>query len=249
MGARIVAITVGLALLGAIPAAGQPRDWTDRGVALINVGYQGTANDFAQTVTFVENIEEGSIDTDYASGAAPFFDAGIAVRLWRNLGAGVAISHYKADQPAQLEARLPHLFYFNRFRTVTAEIEALKRTETGIHVEAVYALPLGNELLVVVSGGPSFFNVSQDLVTAVQYTHAFPFDTAVFTAATVASDSASATGFNIGADASWRFTRTLGVGGGFRYARGEVDLTASEGNDVTVKVGGVQALFGLRVLF
>ena len=69
----------------------QSRAWEGRGVAAIDVGYQATANDFIQTVTFEEFVEESTIDTDYAVKAAPIFDASLAVRLWRNLGAGVAI--------------------------------------------------------------------------------------------------------------------------------------------------------------
>ena len=110
-------------------------------------------------------------------------------------------------------------------------------------------LPLTHWFHLLLSGGPSFFNVSQDLVTRVEYTHAFPFDTATFRSATTDGDSGSAVGFNAGADVTWMFSRLAGVGGGFRYAKAEVDLTASEGNGVAVDVGGFQALGGLRIAF
>jgi hypothetical protein len=226
-----------------------PGVWAGRAVAAVNIGYQGNANDFTQTVTFEEFVEEGTIDTDYAVKAAPIFDASLAVRLWRNLGAGVAISSYTKDKVAELEADLPHPFFDNRFRTVTGESDPLERQETGVHLQAVYMLPLANRLHVLLSGGPSFFNISQNLVTRVEYTHAFPFDSATFRSATTHSDSGSAVGFNAGADVTWMLSRVVGVGGGFRFAKAEVDLTASEGNDVTVDGGGYQALGGLRIAF
>jgi hypothetical protein len=246
MGRRLTAsLTLGIAMAGAPQALAQVRPWEGRAVAAINAGYQATTNDFTQTATFEEFVEEGAIDTDYDVEATPIFDACVAVRIWRNLGAGVAISYYTNDTVARVEARLPHPLFDNRFRTVTGESPAIERTETGIHFQAVYMLPLSDRLQVLLSGGPSFLSVSQDLVTRVAYEHAFPFDTATFRSAATASDSASAVGVNAGADVTWRLTRNIGFGGGFRYAKADVDLEA----DITVKAGGFQGLGGLRLLF
>jgi hypothetical protein len=250
MDRRLVGLlTLGIVVMAAPQALAQPRGWNGRGVAAFSLGYQATTNDFTQTVTFEELVEDATIDTDYRVEGAPTFDASLAVRIWHNLGAGVAISFYAKDQTADVDAQIPHPFFFNRFRNVSGESGPLERTETGVHVQAVYMLPLSERLQVLLSAGPSFFDVSQDLVTRVSYTHAFPFDTAAFDTATSDNDSGSSVGFNAGADVTWKFSRAVGVGGGFRYARAEVDLTAGDGNDVTVDAGGFQALGGIRFAF
>ena len=103
--------------------------------------------------------------------------------------------------------------------------------------------------MLVLSGGPSWLNVEQELVTDVLYDETYPFDTATFRSAPTRRSKASVTGFNAGADLQWMFGRHIGVGGMVRFIRGSVDLTTENDRRISVRAGGVQAGGGLRIGF
>ena len=125
----------------------------------------------------------------------------------------------------------------------------VKRSETAVHVQAMYLVSTGGRLRLVISGGPSFFNVEQDLVTEVNITEAYPYDTATFASAQKTSVKGSAVGFNVGADVMWMFGKTVGVGGLVRFAPATVDLDAPSSRTASVDAGGIYAGGGLRLLF
>src|SRR5262249_1711439 len=124
----------------------------------------------------------------------------------------------------------------------------LERNELATHIQAVYVVPRG-KLDVAIAGGPSWFNVKQDLVTDVIYTETYPYDVATFTSATTNRATKSAVGFTVGVDVGIRFNAIVGVGGLVRFTRAPTDLSAANGVAVKVNAGGVQVGGGLRVYF
>ena len=85
----------------------------------------------------------------------------------------------------------------------------MNRSETAVHVQAMYLINPGGRLRLVLSGGPSFFDVQQDLVTEVTITETYPFDTAAFASAKTSREQGSAVTFNVGADVMWMLNRPL----------------------------------------
>ena len=102
----------------------------------------------------------------------------------------------------------------------------------------MYLVNPGGRLRLVVSGGPSFFTVQQDIVTEVTITETYPFDTAAFASATTSREKGSAVAFNAGADVMWMLTPRFGVGGLVRYSRATVDLDAPGNRTIAVDAGG-----------
>jgi hypothetical protein len=102
---------------------------------------------------------------------------------------------------------------------------------------------------VIAFAGPSRISVEQTFVTDVQYTQTFPFDTATFSRATTRRSSASAAGFNGGADVIWMFARRFGVGGLVQYSAAQVREDVGNNRSLTVDAGGIQAGAGLRMVF
>ena len=74
-------------------------------------------------------------------------------------------------------------------------------------------------------------------------------DTAAFKSATTKDATASATGYNAGADVYWMFSRNAGVGGLVQIARARVKAPTGDGRTVSIDAGGVQAGGGLRFVF
>lgn len=220
-----------------------------KGFITVNGGYQLTTNDFADGATKRENAEDGRFDTTYVVKGGPAFDVAGGGLLWRQLGVGVGVSRFSVSTPSSLQATIPHPFFFNRARAVSGQIADLKREELAVHVQARGVFPVGTRLQVMVFGGPSFFQVKQGVVTDYTYTESYPYDDASFRAATTSTTSVSKTGFNVGGDVAFFFTRQLGVGGTVQFAGTTLELAGALGATQEIKVGGGQAGGGLRLRF
>ena len=164
--------------------------------------------------------------------------------MWRNLAVGAGISLFSRQDSLQVTAQLPHPFHFDRPRAISGTAADLAREETALHVQAMWLAPVGERVEIAVFGGPSFVNVTQDVMTGVRFTQAYPYDAAEYTGIDRAARSASATGFNVGADVGFYFTRWLGAGGAVRFTRANADL-----DGVEIEAGGLLATAGLRVRF
>jgi hypothetical protein len=150
---------------------------------------------------------------------------------------------------AAVNAKIPHPFFFNQLRPISGDVTALQHKETGVHIYAMYFLPLSGKLGVAVFGGPSHFSVKQDFVNDIDYSAVYPYDTATFAGAPTANVSASLTGYNVGADVSWRLSKMFAVGGLIRFTGASKTLSVASGNDIDAKIGGLQTGAGLRIVF
>ena len=179
----------------------------------MNAGIQGAPKTFTGETTFQTNVETGTVSTSYPFKSATLFDLGGGVRIWRNLGIGVSVSYFTQEDDLDVTTKVPHPFFFNQLRTVTGQQSGVERREIGAHIQAVWMIPAGNHLQIGVFGGPSVIAVRQGIVTTVNITETYPYDTATFASADTAAQSKNAVGFNAGVDASYLFNQRIGVGG------------------------------------
>jgi hypothetical protein len=245
---RLIVLTLIAASLAAADARAQSA-WNDNGWLSVNVGSQGKPATFTGDTTFQTNVETGTVSTNYPFKSATMFDVGGGVRLWRNLGVGLDVSHFSQKDDLDVTTKVPHPFFFNQLRTVTGQQPGVERQETGVHIQAVWMIPATTHLQIGVFGGPSFIKVEQGIVTSVHVTEAYPFDSATFASADIAAQSRNAAGFNAGVDGSYLFNRRIGVGGVARFTRARATFDLADGGTVTADVGGAQLAAGLRVRF
>ncbi len=139
-------------------------------------------------------------------------------------------------------ARLPHPFHFDRFRQLEGTQGDISREETAVHLHARWTVPVGEAVEIALFGGPTFFRASQELLTEVDFSQEYPYDTATLGRATTREYDGSTVGFNVGADIAAYFSKWVGVGGLIRFSRADLDL--SDGS-TTVTVGGLHTAGGL----
>ncbi|HVQ14271.1 MAG TPA: outer membrane beta-barrel protein [Vicinamibacterales bacterium] len=209
--------------------------------------FQVNSNDFDDTATIRRNAENGRLDTAYAVGGGPAFDISGSYLVWKQLAVGVGLTLFSTSTTTTINAQVPHPFFFNQPRTVTGEFDG-DRSETAVHIQAKWLIPVNPRMLVTIFGGPSFFSVKQDIVSDFEFSESYPYDTATFTRAIAASQSESAVGVNIGGDVAYFFTPNVGVGGTAQYSGATVEMTVPSGT-ADVKAGGLQVGGGLRLRF
>jgi len=238
-------------LIAALAAPGVAHaQWRDHARVSVNAGIQQPASTtFTSTATKPVFLETASINTSYAVPKSQSFDGGILVRIVGGFGAGVAVSSFSKSSSATVSGSIPHPFFFNTPRALSGAVASAERNETGVHIQAAYVVS-SKRIDVAIAGGPTFFNVSQDLVGDVVYTDVYPYDTVTFTSATVSRARATQMGFNVGADVGVKFSKNIGVGGVIRFSRATANLPLTGSTSgVNVDVGGVQAGGGVRFFF
>ena len=247
-----LAVFVVVASAFASQASAQALPWEGRGFLNVNFGIQVIADDAANTsASFQLYDETGTVTSTQAiDKQAPFLDFGGGFRVAGNFGVGFAYSRLNVTGTAEVVAKVPSPIYYDQPRTATASLNALDHTENAYHFQALWMLPITDKVDVMISGGPSWFSLTQGVVTSPQITEVGPPYTTVNMTVAQSTLTASKMGFNVGADLTFRFANNFGVGGMVRYSTATVTLE-STGSDATsdVKVGGFQVGGGIRIRF
>jgi hypothetical protein len=228
----------------------RPPDRTPRISLAVSGGSQTSTTEFDDRFDFELYRETATTRVHYPVDGGFLFDAGGGVRLWRGLGAGLAVSRFAVDGSASTSTSLPHPFFLNQPRQVDGDADQIRREETGIHVQAQYSLPLTRSLHLMLMAGPSILRVNQTLVSRVNYSEEYPYDAATFTGVERRTADGSAGGFNAGVDLRWLISRHVGIGAMVRLTRAEIDLDPGDSRPaVTVDAGGAHIAAGLRFAF
>jgi hypothetical protein len=235
--------------IAVIPATAQAQSAQPRVRISVSGGVQSPASTVSDRITFQRNIETETIDVKYPKTPGVLVDVGFGVRLWKNLGVGVAVGHVTGDGTADVTASVPHPFLFNQPRTVTGKQGGMSREQTDLHLQVQYMIPASSRLRIVLGAGPSHLKLTQDVVIDVNVTETYPYDTAAFRDAATKGESVSVSGFNAGLDATWSLTRHVGFGGLVRYTRADADLDIRTDHRLSMKAGGAQAAAGIRFAF
>jgi hypothetical protein len=240
-------IAVVAAVVISRPAAAQTNE---RIFISVDGTYQSGTKDFNDGASFPLYAETATFTTGYHLKPGPAFNIAGSGRVMRQLAVGIAVSRYSRETPIAVLASLPHPFFFNRARPLSADVTGMYREEHAVHVQLRALLPSQSpHFQVAVFGGPSFYTVTQDVLNQVGYTEAYPYDAITPTNGQSSNVSTSKVGFNAGADIAYFFTRQLGVGGIAQYAGTTIKLDSAGGDTVDAKVGGFQVGGGLRLRF
>jgi len=237
-----------IALGSAAEARAQSRDWRERIWFGVSGGFQPAANDFDDAFDLPLYAETERVTVEYPVEGGALFAASGGYRVWKRFTVGLGVTRYSRRSDATVRAQLPHPFFDNQFREVEGTTSAL-RGETAAHLLLGWMMPITDRLRVIVTAGPSYVSVEQTLVTGVQFSETYPYDTAAFTDATTRRSTRSATGFNAGADVMWMFSPRLGAGGLVQVTRAHARVEAGEGRTIAVDAGGAQVALGIRVMF
>ena len=232
----LLLLAAGLAV-NAVPAAAQ----TTKNIFVdVNVGIQSASRTFVVAGAQTVYDESAIFSTSHEVGSAPTIEVNGGYRVWRDLSVGVGFSHASTSSDATMSASVPHPLFHDRRLASSVTAEGVMHTEKTVYLQAIWTVPVTDKIDVSFMGGPSFINVSQELVTSI--TVAAGTQTA---AAVLETQTDTATGFNVGADLSYLLSPRYGVGGFVRYVGGEVGIPSVQ----ELKVGGFQVGGGLRLRF
>ena len=240
-----------VALGGGSQAFAQALPWEGRGFLNVNFGLQPIAEATATTSeSFSLYDETGTVSkTSAFDEQATFLDFGAGFRIVGNLGVGFSYTRVNATGTADVETRVPSPIYYDQLRTATASLDGLGHTENGYHFHVLWMLPVSDRVDFVLSGGPSWYSLTQGVVGPPHITEVGPPYTSVNVTVSESTATGGEFGFNVGVDLTFRFANNFGIGGMARYTAATVALTPEGSDAYDVKVGGFQFGGGLRIRF
>jgi len=246
-----VLMVLGALVVGTRESAAQGAP-ADRVFLNIGFGVESGNNDATDTKTYTLYEEPATVSSSTSWTSGSFFGGGVDFRVFKNFTVGVGYHQETNTSESALTGSIPHPIFFNRPRTFSATEGGLYRRENATHLTFGWIVPISQKLDVLVSGGPSFFRLQEDVVSEIAIYEKGGAYTELLVAPTVTTQKRSTTGFNAGADVTYIFWQNdsvrLGGGGFVRYtgATSDVRLLA---NNVETKVGGIQFGFGGRIRF
>jgi len=249
--ATVLLVACGVFVISANQASAQGATWADRGY--INIGWGVESGSSAMTDTRTGTIydETATITSSSEFTSGSLFDVGVGIRIWRNLTIGAGYHQEQNDTEGHLTGAIPSPIFFNRPRQLDQAVP-LDRKEQATHLMIGWVVPIGAKFDVMVSGGPSFFRLTQDTVSdVVPVENSNNFST-VAADETITERKKSQTGFNAGVDATYIVWQNdsvrVGAGGFVRFTQADIDVEMLSSSQPT-KVGGMQFGFGARLRF
>jgi hypothetical protein len=222
----------------------------------VNLGGQNKKQTFSDSSTFPIYNETGALATAHSIGGGTLFDISAGVRVWKNLGIGIAYSTVKNVNDASVSVRVPHPVIFGQSRTATATVEDLEHSQNAVHLQVMWMIPLTSKFHVTAMVGPTFFTVRQTVATVAapqDIVDPAPFNNLSIRTVSLTDVKDSPVGFNIGLDGTYEILRIegigIGVGGFVRFASASLDLPTEATGDTKLKAGGPQGGVGLRLRF
>lgn len=206
----------------------------------VNGGVQEGSGRLAVSLPLTSSSGSGSFTIDDRLVTSAVVDVNGSVRVWKNVALGAGLSRIRTEKLAHpYTATVPQPSGQNVvFSGVAANTVHGERT---VYALASWTATISNRFDVVLSAGPAFFDVEQDVPTATTVTA--PNGLRVLTVSSTKL-SESATGFHAGLDLDYVFARRAGLGILMRYTRGAIDIP---NGTQSMTVGGVQIAGGLRL--
>lgn len=234
-------MTTCLALTGAATASAQVQPApVARGFVSVNVGAQPARGSISTGASFRVYDEGGTFSAEGGVANGSFFEVSGGVKVWRNLSVGIGYTGFSSKSNSSVTSSVPHPLFFNRPSTATQVVADLQRTEHGVHVMALWLVPVTSKIDVSLSVGPSFIQIEQQFVSS----GTVGTGTQTFTPA-LATESGRVNGANVGFDGTYMFSSRFGAGLLIRWAGGKSDLASVKG----VSAGGFQTGIGARLRF
>jgi hypothetical protein len=242
---RGLAFVAGLWLMGVADVQAQdlPRVFVN-----VNFGAQSHTHTISSSSAFTIYAEPATFSSSQSVSGGLLVDVGVGYRMLNTLAIAISGSRISDVSEAAVEATIPHPTFFDRPKTTTTTIDGLDRREVGIHVQAMWFLPVSGFLpgaRLAFTAGPSFFTVRQDLVPGASAAIVQPRTQDLVSPLPVTTEKKSSVGVNVGFDFAYEIVPRIGVGAFVRYAGSSFDFDTVTGE----KAGGLQGGGGLRLGF
>ena len=247
---RALFLTVVFAVASATPALAQRDDLKGRFSVHVNGGFQSGTDTVRRTFVFRAYGEDARFDENHETQTGNLLNLGGSLRVWEQLRVGASYSQLTKADSTQLTGTVPNPIAINAPRMIDQQTLSLAHEQRATHLYVAWVVPINDKLDVAVLGGPSFFSLTQGIVSGVSLREVSgpPWPQVASDGVTTGEFKKNGIGVHVGADVSYMVTPNFGLGGFLRFAQGSIDVP-SLGGDRPLNVGGIQTGGGVRLRF
>ena len=247
---RALVLTAVFFTASVTPALAQLDDLRGRFSVHVNGGFQSGTDTVRRTFLFRAYGEDARFDENHETKNGNLLDLGGSIQVWEQLRVGASYSQLTKADSTRLTGTVPNPLAINAPRTIDPQTLSLAHEEKATHLYAAWVVPINDKLDVAILGGPSFFNLTQGIVSGVSIREVSgpPWAQVSVEDVTSGEFKKNGVGIHVGADVSYMVTPNFGLGGFLRFAQGSIDVPSS-GGDRPLNVGGIQAGGGVRLRF
>ena len=215
-----------------------------------NFGYQVSSEELRQRFEFRAYGETARILATHDAMGGTLFDVGGLIEVWEALSFGASYAETTGSDTTTITGTVPHPLFAASDRSIPTQTPDLTREERSVHIHLAWRLELPIEKLDLrVMGGPSYFNLTQSIVTGADIGEVGPpFATVSVDRIAIGNLMKNAWGGHAAVDIAYMVSPNVGVGGFVRFAQGSTTLRVGDA-DVSVTVGGLQTGGGIRIRF
>ena len=113
----------------------------------VSFGGQWKEQTFTDSSTFtIYNEPTGAVAAAHSIGGGTLFDIGLGARVWKSLSVGIAYSTITNHNDAAVSVRVPHPVVFGQPRTATATAPDLKHSESVVHLQFMWTIPVTRQV-------------------------------------------------------------------------------------------------------
>ncbi|MCY4027059.1 MAG: hypothetical protein OXH75_12200 [Acidobacteria bacterium] len=217
----------------------------------VNGASQGGVRRSTGSLGFRAYDEDARLESTHVIGGAGMIDVGGSLLLWRGLSVGAGYAQLATSDRTTVTGRVPHPLRHGTFRDLSVQELSLAHRRRVTHAFFAWRLPVAERIEASVFAGPSFYNVSQGVVSNVTVREAGgpPFETVRVDLVQTGEHTRNAVGGHVGVDVAYMPTRHAGVGFVVRYASATVDLPGARTGGLSLPVGGAEVGGGFRFRF
>lgn len=197
-------------------------------------------------------------DYEYSGDLSYGVAGGVLVALVRggSVGGGVSLTRTTYSTDLREEISLPHPTVPGVIVEDSFTTSAPDRTETALHLHAVYAPPTPEQLRVRVFLGPTIFRLELPIAGTISWIFPVNPPRVVIQDVEFGEESETVVGGHVGVDVAYFFSRSVGIGASVNYSRATEEfefspLDAPSGEQIVeeVTLGGLSAALGVRFRF
>ncbi len=207
---------------------------------------------YADAGTFRLYDENGTLNVSSEVSSGAVLDVSAGARVSGNVTFGMGFHRTSSSDPATVTGTAPHPIFFDRPRSFSQTLDALRRTEQALHISVGYLVSVGEKLDLHITAGPSQFRFAQQVPGSVTIAEASGTFTSVNATVATENRKRNAWGGHVAADFSYPVfesdTTTFRLGAFVRYAQAKSEFLVVT-NTVSTTLGGVQFGGGFRVRF
>lgn len=191
--------------------------------------------------------EDASASLEYQVQTGTPITASLGYRFSPSIGVEIGADISSRNMTENYSASIPHPLYFSVFREAEGtQTESL--TENTLFINLVYSLRFGS-LGLDVFGGPAYIMAETSVVSAVNFSESYPYDTISLNADT-AEIAQNVFGFNGGAELVFYLGESFAIHGGARYISGQAVFEPESGiPGPEITLGGLRAGGGIKIFF